>query len=64
MVSVVDAQREILLDPIGTNVWVSTHIVLGHSVLETYLCSVVRSSASELEQRRRHMVACQGALRS
>ena len=27
MVSVVDAQREILLDPIGTNVWVS-HAVL------------------------------------
>lgn len=26
MVSVVDAQREILLDPVGTNVWVSIYL--------------------------------------
>lgn len=28
MVSIVDAQREILLDPIGTNVWVSIFVWL------------------------------------
>lgn len=45
MVSVVDAQREILLEPKGTNIWRCVHVTLNHPHdAHQYIIAVVNMS--------------------
>lgn len=60
MVSIVDAQREILLDPIGTNVW---RFVESHRQRNENSPASQWPVHAELEQRGGHLVSREGAVR-